>query len=171
MTYSPTTEPGRAACPLCGAPGQPIKLQTLYALLKAEAQHRIRQAAYRFCATPGCDVVYFQGEDEPPFTRADLKVRVGLKETEAPRPVCYCFGHTVEEIWAEIERTGTSAVTGRIRDRIREEGCRCEETNPQGSCCLGVVSRVVREGLERFGAGTGTPATGASGCCGPEGCC
>lgn len=85
------------------------------------------------------------------FAKADLRVRVGVKETEAPRPICYCFNHTVEEIFGEIQRTGKTTVPEDIATRLNTEGCDCVHTNPQGSCCLGVVNAFAKEGMLRFG--------------------
>jgi len=95
-------------CPVSGTKGKLVKTVTLRSLLKEEHQERITQGRYRFCDAQGCDVVYFAEDGSHVFTKADLKVRVGVKETDAPRPICYCFNHTVEEIFDEIQRTGTS---------------------------------------------------------------
>lgn len=100
---------------------------------------------YRFCATPGCEVVYFAEDGSHVFTRSDLSVRVGIKEVEPPRPVCYCFGYSVEDIIEEIRMTGRTTVPDRIRVRLDSEGCHCETANPQGSCCLGVVLAIAEE--------------------------
>ena len=50
------------------------------------------------------------------FTKADLTVRVGIKETAAPRHICYCFNHTVEEIEEEVHLTGKTTVLAAISD-------------------------------------------------------
>ncbi|MHB9146281.1 MAG: putative iron-sulfur cluster-binding metallochaperone [Symbiobacteriia bacterium] len=130
------------ACPECGLVGKKVDLVTLRSLIKSEEQSRITEGQYRFCGTQGCDVVYFAEDGSHVFLRADLSVRVGVKEAEAPRPICYCFHHSIEEITDEIRRTGTTHIPEEIRSRIETEGCHCEETNPQGSCCLGAVLRV-----------------------------
>ena len=132
-------------CPHCGKVGKKVEPATLRSLVRREAQSRIAEVQYRFCATQGCDVVYFAEDGSHVFLRPDLSVRVGVKETEAPRPICYCFHHTVEQIQDEIRRTGSTRIPDDIRTRIETEGCHCEETNPQGSCCLGVVMRVAAE--------------------------
>lgn len=137
-------------CPVSGTKGKLVKTITLRSLIKEEQQKRITQGRYRFCDAQGCDVVYFAEDGSHVFTKADLKVRVGVKETDAPRPICYCFNHTVEEIFDEIKRTGTSRVPDHISSRLKTEGCDCVRTNPQGSCCLGVVHAFVQEGLKLF---------------------
>lgn len=138
-------------CPVSGTKSKLVKTVTLRSLIQDEQQHRIAEGRYRFCDTPGCEVVYFAEDGSHVFTQADLKVRVGVKETEAPRPICYCFAHTVEEIFDEIQRTGTTTVPDDIASRLNTQGCDCVHTNPQGSCCLGVVNAFAKEGMERFG--------------------
>ena len=67
---------------------------------------------YYFCEAQDCDVVYFALDSEAPtFSRADLLVRVGVKETVDPIPVCYCFGFTGGKIHDEIAETGRSTIT------------------------------------------------------------
>lgn len=133
-----------ATCPECGTRGRPVPEMTLRSLLRAGPASRLESAAdYYFCDAPDCDVVYFDASGTALFRRTDLTVRVGLKETAAPRPVCYCFGHTVESIDAEIEQTGTSTIVDRITAEVRAGRCRCELANPTGRCCLGEVRRVV----------------------------
>jgi hypothetical protein len=82
------------------------------------------------------------------FVKSDLAVRFGLKEDEPPRLACYCFGHTVEDIYDEIRRTGRSTVVERIKVQMRELGCRCERTNPLGTCCLESVQDAVAQGFQ-----------------------
>lgn len=154
-----STEPVRLRiCPRCGTRGKIVEDVTLRSLIKPEELSRLTEGPYRFCATQGCDVVYFAEDGSHVFTRGDLTVRVGVKETEAPRPICYCFHHTVEEIFEEIRRTGRSTVSDDIRARMDVEGCHCERTNPQGSCCLGVVQSFVEEAAAAGPGAMGSPA-------------
>jgi hypothetical protein len=99
---------------------------------------------YHFCSTPTCDVVYFNNEHDSQFRKHDLLVRVGLKETDDPIPVCYCFGYTRKMILDEVEQRGHSTVTERIKAEVKAENCACEIKNPSGRCCLGDVAGIVR---------------------------
>jgi len=139
---------GPTKCPACGALGKPVKRMTLGALLKSEARPRIPlQEEYCFCRTADCEVVYFR-PNEALFRKEDLSVPVGLKEPANPNaPVCYCFGWTPQKIRQEIERTSRSTVIEQIKAQVKAGNCYCEVTNPQGSCCLGNVSQVVKESL------------------------
>jgi hypothetical protein len=107
---------------------------------------------YYFCEAADCDVVYFAFDAQGPmFRRADLLVCVGSKETEGHIPVCYCFGFTREHIQKEITETGESTVPNRISAEVRAGNCACEVKNPSGKCCLGDVTRIVKDKFSQKG--------------------
>lgn len=135
-------------CPECGKQGKGVSRLTLGALLKPERRPDIPvQDEFCFCKTPTCEVVYFS-DGKTLFRKSDLPVPVGLKEPSDPTaPVCYCFGWTPQKIRAEIEATGRSTVIEQIKAQVKTGHCYCEVTNPQGSCCLGNVARVVQEAI------------------------
>lgn len=162
-----------AKCPVCGAEGKGVKTITLRSLLRPEKQTLIGDYCYFFCGSPGCEIVYFTEGNSRTFIKADLTVRVGVKEVSPPRPICYCFGHSVEEIFDEVERAGKSKVVDEITRRIKEVGCTCETRNPAGSCCLGTVQGYVLEAYARFGVEEGASKAKSedNGCCGPDHCC
>lgn len=144
----PPTRCGPARCPQCGVLGKPVQKITLVTLLKPERRSEIPEGnEFCFCRTAVCDVVYFL-PDHPLFHKNDLLIRVGLKEpNDSTVPVCYCFAWTPEKIQAEIKETGKSTVGDQIKAQVKKGNCYCEVTNPQGSCCLGNVSKVVKEAL------------------------
>ncbi len=138
-------------CPKCGAQGKAVKKCTLQSLLKPDAQKHIGHGPYRFCASRTCDVVYFSlAATSSLFLKDSLMVRVGIKETSAPRPVCYCFNHSVESIEDEIRSTGKSTAINDITTQMKA-ACWCETKSPMGSCCLAVVRGVVGETEKRLG--------------------
>ena len=136
-------------CPECGRKGKKVGHTTLEHLLREPPSGEAATASYNFCATPDCDVVYFSAPSLPVFHKRDLKVRVGIKETEDPIPVCYCYNHTRASIWDEIARTGSTRVLDEIKSEVKAGRCQCEIKNPSGNCCLGDVTRVVQEGLRQ----------------------
>ena len=138
-------------CPSCGSMGRAVKTTTLRSLIKKERQGRITDSQYFFCNSRDCNVVYFSEDGIQPFYKEDLTVRVGIKEDSPPRPLCYCFNHSMEEIYHEIKRTGKTTVVEHIKSRMKEEGCSCETRNPQGSCCLSTVNHFVNEVLLELG--------------------
>lgn len=161
----------RDACPACGSKGKPVKPITIESLVVDEARVRAGRAdGFRFCAEPTCEVVYFQPETCVRIARSEVRVRIGQKETLAPRPICYCFGHTIEAIEADVRATGTSKVADEITEKCRQGLDRCEETNPQGSCCLGNVRRAIGETQARR-SGESTAEVDAKSEAPAEGCC
>ena len=153
----------KTVCPDCGSRAKRVSTVTLRALLKEDVAGQIAGAdahsccdttgsdaagcqpvsgdtGWRFCDSPDCDVVYFSERDDTQFTKAQLKVEVGIKETIGERPLCYCFGHSVERMKRELQATGTCMALEDIRAKMKNPGCHCESANPSGSCCLGSVA-------------------------------
>jgi hypothetical protein len=76
-------------------------------------------------------------------TKDELPVRVGIKETAAPVPACYCLGIDVAALVAEVER-GAVTIPAAIAREVRAGRCACEVKNPSGRCCLAEVNRIVK---------------------------
>lgn len=129
-------------CVECGRPGRAVDLVTLKALLRPASLESLSAGEHAFCASPGCDVVYF-GEGGV-YRRDDVAVPVFQKEPVGRRTVCYCFDVGEDVIRREVESDGVSASAERIKRLVRDERCACELRNPQGSCCLGNVTAVIR---------------------------
>jgi hypothetical protein len=121
-----------------------VERETMESLLTPAALERLGSTPYFFDRTPSCDVVYFSNEPPSYFLKHDLAVRVGLKETAPPIPLCYCFGHTDESVREEIVATGRSTVAKRIASEVQAGACSCETKNPSGRCCLGDVNRAIQ---------------------------
>ena len=126
-------------CPSCGSAGNGVSQTTMAALLNDDRQDAVRDVEYGFCDTPGCYVVYF-AVDATRFTQGQLRVEIGVKQTTGERPLCYCFGHSVESIKQEIRTVGETHALDDIRVTMQDQGCRCETENPSGMCCLGSVA-------------------------------
>ena len=109
--------------------------------------HLLEQAmsgTYSFCASRRCPVVYFEERGSHRFTANDMRVRVGVKESLDPIPLCYCFGFDEKHISDEIERTGNTSIPDKVSGLIREGLCACEARNPAGVCCLGEVNKAAK---------------------------
>jgi hypothetical protein len=130
-------------CPFCAQKGKPVKTITLQSLLKPDALLRMDESPYHFCSSPGCDVVYFGGQGIGTFMKRDLTVRVGIKESAAPRPICYCFNHTIEELEEEVRCYGKTRAIEDIKTRMKT-ACWCETKSPQGACCLATFTKCVQ---------------------------
>jgi len=138
------TEKNADVCDRCGARGHTVPREALESLLTPTALKRLQPGSYLFDASPDCDIVYFSKDSDSYFTKRDLRVRVGIKESEPPIPICYCFRHTLESARAEIQVTGRSTVAAEITKEIRARRCACEVKNPSGRCCLGEVNKAVK---------------------------
>ena len=148
----PKRQEDRLLCHQCGREGLPVDRTTIDALLKPESLSQVKGGQYAFCETPSCPVVY-HAADGTAFEKHHVRVRVGLKETEDPVTVCYCFGVTERLIHEEIQQTGRSSASTRIRADVKAGHCRCEVENPSGRCCLGEVIRTEkRAAAERKGS-------------------
>ena len=113
-------------------------------MLKPHLLEQAMTGTYSFCAVRECPVVYFEEQGSHRFTRDDLRVRVGVKESCDPIPLCYCFGFDESHMRDAITRTGRTTIPARISTLIREGLCACESRNPAGVCCLGEVNRAVK---------------------------
>jgi len=157
-------------CPACNQKGRSVQKLTLESLLVDSAKSRLGEAALRFCRTADCDVVYFDEAHEQTFLTTDVKVPVFQKTDEASRPVCYCFTHTVGSIQREVAETGTSGVPESIGAKCKAGLDACEENNPQGSCCLGNVRKVVKAAVEATGGEVAPETETAAACCATDHC-
>ncbi len=97
-----------------------------------------------------CLIVYFNNKNHVVFREVDITVRVWQKQQDPDVPACYCFHHTISSIARELEEKGSTDVLARIGAEVRAGNCRCEVTNPQGSCCLGNVAKAVRMAKQRI---------------------
>ena len=108
MTTETTIEK-RVQCPSCGQKATRVSLVTLRALLKEQhaggfvsgehsccasdgnrdtgCQPIAGDTGWRFCESQDCDLVYFSEEGDTMFTKSQLNVSVGVKETTGERLV------------------------------------------------------------------------------------
>src|SRR6266571_1957453 len=131
-------------CESCGGQSRPVSRKTVLLMIKPHLPEQAMTATYSFCAARECPVVYFEEQGSHKFTIDDLRVRVGIKESGEPIPLCYCFGFDESHIRDEISKTGETTIPKRISALIREGLCACESRNPAGVCCLGEVNSAVK---------------------------
>jgi hypothetical protein len=138
-------------CPKNGKVCKPVPRITVEALIRAELEHSLALLPYFFCDSPDCDVVYVPASGEQLITTSQLSVRVGIKEKDDPIPLCYCFDFDRNAVWDDIRSRGSTDIPKIITQRIKAGECRCQVTNPSGSCCLGDIYKAVkaREGMKR----------------------
>ncbi|MGH9557505.1 MAG: putative iron-sulfur cluster-binding metallochaperone [Terriglobales bacterium] len=136
----PRSNPG--SCPVCGSKGKAVQTLTVKSLVRDHTRVVV-PATYFFCRNADCEAVYFS--DALVFRKADVKVRVGIKEKEDPIPLCYCFEYSRGDIRRDIETLGKTEILKRIKAEVQASFCACEVKNPSGACCLGDITRAIQE--------------------------
>jgi len=76
--------------------------------------------------------------------KPDVRVRLGLKETQDRVPSCYCFGFADAIVVEKIRPSGNCAIPQCVTAEAPAGNCACEICNPQGSCCLGNVNSALK---------------------------
>ena len=132
-------------CPMNSQATKPVGRKTVESLIEPEVRSSLTPQPYYFCDAPDCDTVYVSALGDHLITKDMLTVRVGIKETEDPIPLCYCFGYDRKAVRDDVRRTGITDIQKIITQRVKAGECRCEETNPSGGCCLGIVSKAIKE--------------------------
>jgi hypothetical protein len=123
-------------CPRCDEKGRPVQLITVESMMLPKLSNLISEKKdYYFCYSAKCDVAYFNDEKEM-FTKYDLKERATQKFNDSDVKTCFCFNVTKGEIVDELKATGDCNVINLIKAKMRDHGCFCETSNPEGSCCL-----------------------------------
>lgn len=132
------------SCPKCGSKGKTIDNATIKSLISVSL-HRVEDIKHRFCADSDCSIVYFAEDGSEQFYTDDLRERVYQKEShEEDVLVCYCFFHTLGDIHASISDNGQNPIVDDINFGIQQGHCACDWRNPQGTCCLGNVIKIIK---------------------------
>ena len=133
-------------CPKCKDKGTKVQTITLRSLLKECCQREVeRDIPYKFCKNSECEVVYFSSKKGHFFTKDELRVKATLKDAGLDVNVCYCFGHTRQSVLDELKSTGKTNVLDDVKVKMKDPGCFCETSNPQGNCCLGNITAWIKE--------------------------
>jgi hypothetical protein len=61
-----------------------------------------------------------------------------------PDMVCYCFEWTRTKMREELKATGKTSALEDIKAKMVDPGCNCEVLNPSGKCCLGDVTKAIK---------------------------
>jgi hypothetical protein len=132
-------------CPLNGQLGRAVQTQTLKALLRVSLREVNEQDHYFFCATSDCPVVYFNTTGSQTFRIEHLHERVYQKQATDPEVlVCYCFQYSLGTL-QQADKKHKQVILSDIKQGIALNQCACDLRNPQGTCCLGNVSKVLKD--------------------------
>ncbi len=144
-------------CTVCGARGRPVSPFTISVMAKDKELYlhpeKFTRSKYFLCESKKCNIVYFDDSGRCALDKSQVRVRVWQKEDDPEVPACYCFHNSVSSIRREILEGGSTDVVARISSEVKAENCRCEVTNPQGSCCLGNVVKAVSMAEQRASRG------------------
>ncbi len=132
-------------CPMNGQVTKPVGRKTVESLTRPEVKAALTLQPYYFCNAPDCDTVYVSALGDHLVSKDMLSVRVGIKETEDPIPLCYWFGYDRKAVRDDIRSKGDTDIQRVLTQRVKAGECRCEETNPSGGCCLGNVARAIKQ--------------------------
>jgi hypothetical protein len=130
-------------CPRCADPGRTVANLTVRSLVRESSRDGLGEGDYNLCLNPACEVVYYDGS-HPPLTRAEIAVRIGFKQTEGRRPICYCYDLTSEDVVAEMRRNPRARSFASVASIFGMDDCRCELHHPFGGHCA--CARVVASG-------------------------
>jgi hypothetical protein len=97
-------------CPMNGQVSKPVGRITLENLLKPAAKASLTPQPYYFCDAPDCDTVYVSALADHLIAKDQLTVRVGIKETDDPIPLCYCFDFDRKTVWDDIRYKGATNI-------------------------------------------------------------
>jgi len=131
-------------CPSCKVKGKKLKIITLKSMLKPLVLDSLNpDLVHFFCATEDCGVVYFD-EHKKTFSTSEIKVPVYQKEDSLTVPICYCFEWTRDKINKYVEDGLSSKPLDHIRQNVKANRCGCDVNNPQGSCCMGNITKYIK---------------------------
>ena len=133
----------QGVCSKCKQKGKPVEGQTIKSMLSVSLRE-VMDINYLFCRTDNCPIVYFSSDGKQIFTLSQVRERVYQKEPNVETAsVCYCFKYTVGEI-INSSPENQDAIVKDINTGIKAGQCACDLRNPQGSCCLGNVRRIIK---------------------------
>ncbi len=147
------------ACPVCGHRGRRVIALTVTPHLRPEYWAALGDGFW-FCWTRECPIFYYDNTRQVYVSKdpREVRSRFGLKEHEAPRPICYCLGVNAERIFDEVENKGCCDSLEDVERYTRAgTGKWCVTTNPSGVCCRAYLKELVAESLARSSVASRRP--------------
>jgi hypothetical protein len=123
------THPKKHRCPSNGHEYSEVSVRTIIHHIKEAWTWQPTGDRYFFCDDPACEVVYF-GDDGSMILRSQMRTCVGAKEQSDSSLLCYCFGVTKAEFYAN------PATKDFVVAQTKAGLCSCDSSNPSGRCCL-----------------------------------
>ncbi len=133
-----TADADAQPCPKCGHVGPIVGAAPVRPHLAGAVD-----GDWQYCANTQCQVIYHLGVDT--VDADSVFTQVGLKATDQPTPVCFCFAHTADALAADlVAHDGVSEIKAEIKAAVADSQCACEHLNPSGKCCLSDVHRTLK---------------------------
>ena len=133
-----TSDENAHACPKCGHRGPVVGVAPV-------RPHNVGavDGDWQQCANEQCEVIYHL--EDVTVAAGSVITQVGLKATDKPTPVCFCFAHTAADLEADLAaNNGVSKIKAEIKGAVADSQCACEYLNPTGECCLADVHRTLK---------------------------
>ncbi|PCJ20764.1 MAG: hypothetical protein COB02_00205 [Candidatus Cloacimonadota bacterium] len=130
-------------CPSCKQKSDNVSNLALQSHLKTNLNDL--KGTFFVCTTQKCQIVYFSTQLKQQFTKNDIHTRFGLKESLNPRPICYCFNHSIQDIETQLKTSKNCDIIEQIKSSMKLSGCNCEIKNPIGKCCLNTIKKIIQK--------------------------
>jgi hypothetical protein len=105
-------------CPRCEAKGRAIESVTLEAQVVPDRLAQLAEhEGWRLCTSDSCEVVYFR--DNEVVVLGETRGVPFHKSEDPQRLVCFCFGHSVAELEADVAANRTSTIQSSIKDECK----------------------------------------------------
>lgn len=121
--------PRKFTCPSNHQQYIEVSKKTIIQQITSPWQHQLNDQQYYFCDDPDCDVVYF-GLDGSVINKSELRMPVGVKESDEDTLICYCFGVS------KTQANENTEIKTYVTQQTKEKNCACDIRNPSGRCCL-----------------------------------
>ena len=121
--------PTKHRCPVNGIEYSEVSNKTVAHHVQRPWLLDMHVKRYFFCDDPNCDVIYF-GDDESVIRKAQVRTKVGAKETSGDAMLCYCFGVS------KADALSDPSIRAYVIRQTKLGTCACDVRNPSGQCCL-----------------------------------
>lgn len=118
--------PKKRQCTSCGEEQHEVPYSTVLHHVKTPWKQQLSEQPYYFCSNADCNTVYF-GLDNTLIVKADVRTKIGVKETDPDALICYCF---------DVSRANAKIAKIFVVEQTKAGVCSCTTHNPSGRCCL-----------------------------------
>lgn len=150
------------SCPQCEQPGRPIAWATVaFHWAKTVFKPGWNALDWAYCNLSHCPTMYFTACGEVSVPTQELRVAPFHKAQADDRLICFCFQYTTIDVLADHRGGKDAPARTAIANACARGEADCALKNPTGRCCLGQISRWLKN---RTRAGMG-PRPESTDCC------